>query len=150
MARDPIRDAIPHREPFLFVSRVLEQDATHIVTEWDIAAEADFLRGHYPARPLVPGVLLCESAFQAGAILCAAAAADAGPDAVPVLTRIGEARFKRMVGPGDCLRCEVTLDQTVGPARYMTARLSVAGKAVLRVQFTVAVTAADNAEARDG
>ena len=53
------------------------------------------------------------------------------------------ARFKRMLGPGDTLRCEVTLDERVGPARYLTARLSCGGKSVLRVQFVVAVTAAE-------
>lgn len=140
---DEILAAIPHRAPFLFVDRVVERADGRLVTEWTVPPDADFLRGHYPGRPLVPGVLLCESAFQAGAILCVGDERDATPDgAVPVLTRIGDARFKRMVGPGDTLRCEVTLDQRVGPARYLTARLSCAGKSVLRVQFVVAVTAA--------
>jgi len=140
---DEIRAAIPHREPFLFVDRIVERGEGRLVTEWTVPPEADFLRGHYPGRPLVPGVLICESAFQAGAILCAADGRDAVPQgAVPVLTRIGEARFRRMVGPGDTLRCEVTLDERVGPARYLTAKVSCGGQSVLRVQFVVAVTAA--------
>ena len=58
VASDPIRGAIPHREPFLFVSRVLEQSTDRIVTEWDVSADHDFFRGHYPGSPLLPGVLL--------------------------------------------------------------------------------------------
>ena len=88
--------------------------------------------------------------FQSGAILCSREASEATAGAVPVLTRIGEARFKRIVRPDETLRCEVTLDERVGPARYMTARLSVAGKAVLRVQFTVAITAPEPTEAQRG
>lgn len=147
---DAIRAAIPHREPFLFVDEILEESADLLRTRWTVPPSADFLRGHYPGKPLVPGVLLCESAFQAGAILCARDTEAAGPDVVPVLTRIGEARFKRMVGPGETVECEVRLDQRIGPARYMTARLSVGGKAVLRVEFTVAVTAADPAGSAGG
>jgi 3-hydroxyacyl-[acyl-carrier-protein] dehydratase len=141
---DEIHAAIPHRDPFLFVDRIVERSEGRLVTEWTVPADADFLRGHYPGRPLVPGVLICESAFQAGAVLCAGDERDATPaGAVPVLTRIADARFKRMVSPGDTLRCEVTLDERVGPARYMTAKLSCGGKGVLRVQFVVAVTAAE-------
>jgi len=139
---DAIRDAIPHREPFLFVDEIVEQGPDVLRTRWRVPPEAEFLRGHYPGRPLVPGVILCESAFQAGAILCARELEGASPGAVPVLTRIGEARFKRMVAPGETVECEVRLDQRVGPARYLTARLAVGGKTVLRVEFTVAVTSA--------
>lgn len=140
---DEIRAAIPHREPFLFVDRIVERGAGRLVTEWEVKADAPFFRGHYPGKPLVPGVLLCECAFQSGAILCASDARDAvGERAVPVLTKIGDARFRRMVGPGETLRCEVALDERVGPARYMTAKLTCDGESVLRVQFVVAVTTA--------
>lgn len=137
-----IHSIIPHREPFLFVDRIVERSEGRIVTEWDVRADANFFRGHYPGQPLVPGVLICESAFQAGAILCAADERDSIPEgAVPVLTRIADARFRRRVGPGETLRFEVTLDERVGPARYMTAKVTSAGQNVLRVQFVVAVTA---------
>ncbi len=145
---DEIRAAIPHREPFLFVERVVERGERRLVTEWTVPPEADFLRGHYPGRPLVPGVILCESAFQAGALLCAAE--DPGgspPGAVPVLTRIRDAHFKRMVSPGETLRCEVELRERVGPARYLSARLSCGGESVLRVEFTVALSAQPSAAA---
>jgi 3-hydroxyacyl-[acyl-carrier-protein] dehydratase len=133
--------ALPHREPFLFVTRVVERTERSIVTEWRVPPDADFFRGHYPGRPIVPGVLLCESAFQTGALLCASEASDElARGALPVLTRIGDARFKRAVAPGETLRCEVALDERVGPARYMKAKTTCGGELVLRVEFVVAVT----------
>jgi 3-hydroxyacyl-[acyl-carrier-protein] dehydratase len=141
-ARDAaVLAAIPHREPFLFVDRILERGDDRIATEWHVPADAPFFRGHYPGQPIVPGVLICECAFQTGAILCASDVRDAIPaGAVPVLTRVGDARFKRRVGPGETLRCEVLLDERVGPARYMKAKVTCGGELVLRVEFVVAVT----------
>jgi 3-hydroxyacyl-[acyl-carrier-protein] dehydratase len=137
-ARAAIERTIPHREPFLFVDRVVERGERRLVTEWDVRADAPFLRGHYPGRPIVPGVLICESVFQTGAILCALDAGEHAASGVPVLTKIGDARFKKPVAPGETLRIDVTLDERVGPARYMTGKVTSAGASVLRVEFVVA------------
>jgi 3-hydroxyacyl-[acyl-carrier-protein] dehydratase len=142
-AMSEIHAAIPHRDPFLFVDRIVERAESRLVTEWDVPAQAPFFRGHYPGNPLVPGVLICESAFQTGAILCAGDARDALNDgAVPVLTKIGDARFKRTVLPGETLRCELVLDERLGTARYMTAKVTCQGETVLRIEFVVAVVPA--------
>jgi 3-hydroxyacyl-[acyl-carrier-protein] dehydratase len=131
-------EQLPHRDPFLFVSRVVAQDTDTIVTEYDAAPEADFFRGHYPGNPLMPGVLLIECALQAGALLCAADAEEEG--GVPVVTRVGEARFKRMVRPGDTLRCAAEVEERVGPARYLKAALTVDGAKALTLKYVVAMT----------
>jgi 3-hydroxyacyl-[acyl-carrier-protein] dehydratase len=76
--------------------------------------------------------------FQAGAILCAAdPGAHVPDDAVPVLTKIADARFKHMVHPGETLRIEVDLTERVGAARFMSGRITSAGRTVLRVEFVV-------------
>ena len=131
-------EQLPHRDPFLFVSRVVEQNPDSIVTEYDADPEADFFRGHYPGNPLMPGVLLIECALQAGALLCAAEAEEAG--GVPVVTRVGDARFKRMVRPGDTVRCAASLEDRVGPARYLKAVLTVDGAKALVLTYVVAMT----------
>lgn len=134
--------AIPHRPPFLFVDDIVEVDDQRIVTRKFVDPESDFFRGHYPGHPVMPGVLVCESCFQAGALLIAhKMGALGGSTGVPVLTRIGDARFKRMVSPGQTLDVEITLDEELDGAFFMTGRVKVEGKAVLRVTFACTLAA---------
>lgn len=139
MDRAAIQRAIPHRDPFLFVDRVLERGGEAIVAEWDVRRDLPALAGHYPGTPLLPGVLIGEFAFQCAAILFAT------PDrrvdesgTVPVLTKIEDARFKRMVAPGETLRASVETIEKLGPARFMKAHVTCAGETVARLRFTVA------------
>ena len=147
--RAVIEAAIPHRDPFLFVDRIVERTAGTIVTELEVRPDLDCFRGHYPGEPILPGVLVCELAFQSAALLFAAPGA-ADPEsaaprstapaaAVPLLTRIEEARFKQVVRPGETLRAEITLLETLGPARYVAAHVRSGGRTVLRIRFTVAL-----------
>ncbi len=129
-------ESIPHRPPFLFVDEIVEVDDGRIVTTKYVDPSADFFRGHYPHEPVMPGVLISECCFQAGALLIAHRMG--GYDAsrgVPVLTRITDAKFRRIVKPGSTLRMDVTLDDELDNAYYLTGRASVEGKPVLRVQF---------------
>ncbi len=148
--RAAIEALIPHRDPFLFVDRIVEQGTDRIVAEWDVAADFFAFRGHYPAYPVLPGVLISEFAFQSAACLFSAEAehsvdARNGPQvsarAVPVLTKIEDARFRRIVRPGETLRAEVDVVERVGPARYCKALVTCGGETVLRVRFTVAEAA---------
>lgn len=139
--RAAIEAAIPHRDPFLFVDRVVALEEGRIVTEWCVPADLAATRGHYPGRPVVPGVLVCEFAFQSAAILIAKSAVSTPstePGAVPVLTRIEDARFKRMVKPGETLRAEIEAVERLGPATWMKASVSADGARVLQIRFTVA------------
>lgn len=136
--------SIPHRPPFLFVDEILEVDEKRIVTRTQVDPQWDCFRGHYPGNPVMPGVLLCEACFQSGALLMAQRAQAKGGDAVPVLTRIGDARFKQIVQPGEMLQTEVTLDETVDNAYVMTARMTSNGRQVLRVTFTCMLVAGES------
>ena len=128
--------SIPHRPPFLFVDEIVEVTNDRIVTTKYADPEADFFRGHYPGHPVMPGVLLCECCFQAGALLIAQRLGGLDPsEGVPVITRIQDARFKRIVLPGQALRIEVTLDEELHGAYFLTGRLTVEGQLAVRVTF---------------
>ncbi len=139
---------IPHRPPFLFVDENVELTSDRIVSTTLADPEADFFRGHYPDEPVMPGVLICECCFQAGALLIAKRFG--GFDSskgVPVLTRIQDARFKRIVRPGETLRVEVSLDDELDRAFFLTGRVTVDGKSVVRVKFACTQAVAEGAKA---
>ncbi len=135
MSQGVALSSIPHRPPFLFVDEVVEVSDDRIVTTKLADPDAEFFKGHYPDHPVMPGVLICECCFQAGALLIAHKLDGAEVGTVPVITRIQDARFKRMVRPGQTLQIEVTLDEELDGAYFMTGRVTVEGKAVVRVAF---------------
>lgn len=129
-------EKIPHRPPFRFVDEIIEVDDARIVTTFLANENAEFFKGHYPGNPIMPGVLISEACFQSGALLMAHRQnGETTSRTVPVLTRIQDARFKSIVKPGQRLSIEVTLDEQLDNAMYMTARVTAEGKNVLRVSF---------------
>ncbi len=129
-------EKIPHRAPFRFVDEIIEVDDARIVTTYVADENADFFKGHYPGNPIMPGVLISEACFQSGALLMAHRQNDTNSTkTVPVLTKIQDARFKNIVRPGERLSIEVTLDEQLDAAAYMTGRVTSEGKSVLRVSF---------------
>jgi len=128
-----IHQAIPHREPFLLLDEIVEQQENRIVCRRHLSGEEFWFAGHYPGYPLMPGVLLCEAAMQAGAVLLARHAS--GLSGVPVATRINDVRFKRMVRPGETITIEAVLEERVSQAFYLTGKVSVAGQPAARLKF---------------
>ena len=140
---DPfILEHLPHRPPFLWLDKVVEITATSIRAEKVLAADLDIFRGHYPDYPLMPGVLLCEAVFQAGALLIGqnlqAKEGSGQQGGVPVLTRILGAKFKREVRPGDTLEIAAQLVERMGPAWIMKGSVRVGGKLAVQVEFACA------------
>ncbi len=137
-----VTDLIPHRPPFLFVDEVVSESADGLVARRTWRADEDFYRGHYPGAPITPGVLLCESVFQAGAVFLAkqALAAGAAPGAgVPLLAKISDVRFRNPVYPGDETLIEVKKKEAMGGFTMMSGNVKKAdGTRVLTVEFSVA------------
>ncbi len=132
-----ILDSIPHRPPFLLVDTIVERTEASIVCEKTFTADEYFFAGHYPDFPLVPGVLLCEAAMQAGAILLAAFVDETHK--APVATRMNDVRFKRMVRPGETVRIEIELTERLADAFFMKAKVTVEGKQAVRFEFACAL-----------
>lgn len=125
----------------LLVDEIVEQDDQSIVCRKRFLPEEHFFDGHYPGNPIVPGVILCESAVQSGAILLAETIANED-DKVPVLTRMSDVKFKSMVKPGDEIENSVKIDEVVSTAYYMTAQIRCQGKLVGRLSFTCSMAPA--------
>jgi len=125
------------REPFLFVDRVVVVTDNRIQTERQIKVDEPFFAGHFPGRPIMPGVLICEAVFQSSSILMsnrAGTTSDAG--SIPLITRISNVKLKRVVLPGDLMEVEVKLKEVLGQATYMSGKVKVGEKTVLTVEFT--------------
>ena len=136
MSRQQILDAIPHRPPMLLLDEVVEWEPDHIVCRKTFQPDEWFFQGHYPDYPLVPGVILCEAAMQAGAVLLSKVSTSEG---VPVAGRLNDVKFKRMVRPGDTILLDVMLDERMGDAFFLSAKVLCDGKPAATLNFAVTV-----------
>ncbi len=133
---------IPHRPPFLFVDEIVEITDTRGLCRRTLKAEENFYEGHYPGNPITPGVLLCEAVFQTGAIYLAKRLEAAGVDLTgktPVLSRIQDARFKRMVKPGDTIEIEAIFKEETRGFNFMRGSIKLEGKTALTIDFVLAL-----------
>jgi len=134
MSLDQIKAAIPHREPFLLLDEIVELSDSRIVCRKTFTGDEFWYRGHYPDCPITPGVILCEAAMQAGAVLLSKHAS-ASSGAIPVATRANNVQFKQMVHPGDTIDIDVELVERVSTAFFMRAKVTVRGKVACRFDF---------------
>ena len=104
---------IPHRYPFLLIDRVVElEPGKRVVAMKSVTANEPQFTGHFPGRPIMPGVLMVEALAQAGAVAVLSLPEYRGK--LALFAGIDECRFRRTVLPGDTLRLEVTLDKLRG------------------------------------
>jgi 3-hydroxyacyl-[acyl-carrier-protein] dehydratase len=132
---------LPHRYPFLMVDRVLEIDKGKTIKALkNVTINEPFFEGHFPHRPVMPGVLMLEALAQAAALL-AFDALDTSPDdqSVYYFAGIDAARFKRPVEPGDQLLLEVELLRMKAGIFKFKTRASVAGETAVEAELTCAM-----------
>ena len=128
-----LQKLLPHRYPFLLVDRVTEFEANkRILGIKNVTINEPFFQGHFPGHPVMPGVLVLEALAQAGGLLTQLSAgdADAGDEKLFYLVKIDNARFSRMVVPGDQLMLEVKLKRMIRNMAMYECTASVDGKTV--------------------
>ncbi|NUZ06218.1 3-hydroxyacyl-ACP dehydratase FabZ [Schlegelella koreensis] len=132
---------LPHRYPILMVDRVLElEHGKRIKAIKNVTANEPYFQGHFPQRPVMPGVMMLEALAQAAALL-SFDAMDAEPDdkAVYYFAGIDGARFKRPVEPGDQLTLEVVLDRMKSGIFKFSARALVGTELAVEAQLMCTV-----------
>jgi 3-hydroxyacyl-[acyl-carrier-protein] dehydratase len=139
MNRDEIQRAIPHRPPFLWLDEVVAFDERSLRARKHLPADLEVFRGHYPEFPVLPGVLQCEAALQAAAVLISRLVPVAS-DQVPVATRMNNVQFRHLVRPGDTLEIEVTLTERLQNTFFLTGKVSVDGRVTTRLEFACTAT----------
>ena len=106
-----IQSLLPHRYPFLLVDRVIESEpGKRLVAIKNVTINEPFFPGHFPSKPVMPGVLVIEAMAQATGLL-AMESADVPEEAIYYLVGVDKARFKQPVVPGDQLRLSVTVSK---------------------------------------
>ena len=139
MSREQILAAIPHRPPMLLLDELVAWEPKRIVCQKTFQPDEWFFQGHYPDFPIVPGVILCEAAMQAGAVLLSSQVTQG--ERVPVAGRLKDVKFKKMVRPGETIVIEATLNERVQDAFFLSAKVSTDGKLVVTLSFVVTLAA---------
>ena len=111
---EQIQQLLPHRYPFLLVDRVIELvPDTSVVTLKNVTMNEPFFQGHFPGNPVMPGVLVVEALAQAGGLLTQLSRQNADEEQLFYLVKVDNAKFSRMVVPGDRLELDVELKRQI-------------------------------------
>ncbi len=137
---EAIQKILPHRYPFLLVDRVLElEPERRVVGLKNVSANEPFFAGHFPGRPVMPGVLIVEALAQTAAVLM-------GDESgmIPMFMGIDKARFRSPVTPGDQLRLEVEVLRRRRNICRVAGRAFVGDNVVAEAEMMAALVPADS------
>ena len=141
LGRREIEKIIPHREPFLLLDEVVVlEPGVRVVARKLVRDDEWYLAGHFPGRPIMPGVLMVEALAQAGAVAVLSEPENQGK--LALFAGIDDLRFKRIVVPGDELELICELEKVRGPIGRGRATATVAGELAVRGTLTFAVAEA--------
>jgi 3-hydroxyacyl-[acyl-carrier-protein] dehydratase len=139
LGREQIEEILPHREPFLFLDEVtVLEPGARVVARKEVRDDEWFLTGHFPGRPIMPGVIIVEAMAQCGAVAVLADEANRGK--LALFAGIDDVRFKRMVVPGDELELTCEVERMRGPVGRGKATATVDGELAARGTLMFAVT----------
>ena len=133
-----IQEIIPHRHPFLLLDYIEDYEPGQYAVGYKcVSYREEFFAGHFPAEPVMPGVLTLEALAQAGAVAILSQPEWKGKTAY--FAGIDKARFRRKVMPGDVLMLETTIIKTKGPVGVGRAVATVNGEKAAEAELTFAI-----------
>ena len=131
-----IQEILPHRPPFLLVDRVVSFEKGRNLVAWKgVTMNEPFFPGHFPGRPVMPGVLILEALAQSAALLAMLSLGPEERGKLTYLMGIDEARFRRPVVPGDRLELHVEITKQKGPVWKMRGTGKVEGQECAGAEF---------------
>ena len=137
---EAIQRILPHRYPFLLVDRILELEPDRrVVGLKNVTANEPFFAGHFPGRPVMPGVLIVEALAQTAGVLMGEASG-----LIPMFMGIDKARFRRPVKPGDQLRLEVEVLRKRRSVCRVAGRAFVSEDLVAEAEMMAALVAPED------
>ena len=138
MGTEEIMEIIPHRQPFLLLDTIEElEPGKRAVAKKCVTYNEPFFAGHFPGKPVMPGVLIVEALAQAGAVAILSQPDFKGKTAY--FGAINNARFKQKVVPGDVLMLELEIVKQKGPVGVGSAKATVNGKLAVSAELTFAI-----------
>ena len=129
-------ELLPHRYPFLLVDRVTEvEQGVSLSAIKNVTVNEPFFQGHFPEKPIMPGVLILEAMAQATGLLAFSSMGDAHRSKLYMLVGIDKARFRGQVLPGDQLQLKITLKRTVRGIGMFACEALVGGDVVAEAEM---------------
>jgi 3-hydroxyacyl-[acyl-carrier-protein] dehydratase len=138
LGKEELEAILPHRDPFLMIDEVIDlEPGKRAVARKTVRADEWFLAGHFPGRPIMPGVLMVEGLAQTGAVIVLTLEENRGK--MVLFGGIDDVRFKRIVEPGDTLEYVCELEAMRGPIGRGKIKATVDGKLAVRGTLIFAV-----------
>jgi len=135
-----IMEMIPHRHPFLMIDRVIDVVANVQATGIkNVSINEPHFQGHFPARPVMPGVLIIEAMAQTAAVLVVHTLGREAEGKLVYFMSVDSARFRRPVVPGDCLHVRVTKQRHRGNVWKFEGRAEVRGQLMAEAVFAAMI-----------
>lgn len=133
-----IKKIIPHREPFIFIDEVIDiKPMDHATGIKYVSPDEYFFKGHFPQKPVMPGVIILEAMAQLGAVILLSGPLHQGK--IGYFTGIKKARFRKQVLPGDTLKLYCKLTKIKGAFGYGEAKAFVGEDIVCEAEFSFVV-----------
>jgi len=138
LTKEEIKNIIPHRDPFLFLDEIKDLESLVSAVGYKYVGEdEDFFKGHFPLKPVMPGVLIIEALAQVGAVILLSHPDYMGK--IAYFTGISNAKFRRSVFPGDTLELKCTVNKIRRGFGYGTAKAYVNNELACEADISFAV-----------